>query len=57
MGEHLLGLTELVIVVFGGVLGLAVPVAAIVMAVLLYRKMDRIEQKVDAIERELKQRE
>jgi hypothetical protein len=46
-----------VIVAFGVILGLAVPVAMVVVVVLLYRKMDRIERKVDSIERELKQRE
>ena len=51
------GLAELVIVAFGVILGLAVPVAMVVVAVLLCRKMDRIERKVDSIERELKQRE
>ena len=43
-------------VALGVILGLAVPVALVVVAVFLYRKMDRLERKVDSIERELKQR-
>jgi MFS superfamily sulfate permease-like transporter len=58
---QLLGVGELVIVVFAAMLTLAVPVAVVLAAVFFYRKldrkMDRIEGKVDAIERELKQRE
>ena len=53
----MLGVGELVIVVFATMLTLAVPVAVALVAVFLYRKMDRIEQKVDAIERVLKGRE
>jgi len=53
----MLGLGELVIVALSVMLGLAVPIVIVVGAVLLYRKIDRLEQKIDAIERELKQRE
>lgn len=46
----MLGLGELVIVGLSVMLGVAVPVVVVVVAVLLYRKMDRIAQKVDGIE-------